>query len=62
MLLIGESPDLHKPTDDTVINPLYDTITDVHCRRPVAELTRYYEEVDIIPEVKMTQNSAYVVS
>ena len=59
---IGESSELHKPTNDAVVNPNYHNNTDNHCRTPVGELTRFYEEVDVLSEVKMTQNPAYVVS
>ena len=57
---IGESSELHKPA--AVVNPNYHNNTDDHCRTPVGELTRFYEEVDVLSEVKMTQNPAYVVS
>ena len=59
-MLCTETLELHKPPNDTVINPIYDTITDDHRRRPV-EQTRHYDEVDILPEVKVTQDSAYAV-
>ena len=52
---VGTFSGLHKSTKDT-INPLY---TDDHCKKPVEEVTTYYEEMDISPEVKMTQNPAY---
>ena len=61
IMLCIETLELHKPPNDTVINPTYQTIMDDHHRRPVGELTRRYEEVDILPEVKVTQDSAYAV-
>ena len=56
---IGTSSELHKPSKDTV-NPLYHTITDDHCKKPVEEPVSY-EEVNISPELKMTPNPAYAV-
>ena len=60
-MLCIETLELDKPPNDTVINPIYHTITDDHCRRPVGEQTRHYEEVDILPEVKVAQDSTYAV-
>jgi len=45
------------PTQDT-INPLYNTTTDDHPKKPVVS---HYAEVLIPPEVKMTQNPAYAM-
>ena len=59
-VLLGTSPELHKPTNETVINPLYHTITDDH-KIQVGEPINYYEEVKKPPEVKMTPNPAYAV-
>ena len=54
---VGTSSGLHKSTKD-ITNPLY---TDDRCKKPVEEVTSAYEEMDITPEVKMTQNPAYAV-
>ena len=48
---IGESLQLHKPTNDTVTNPLYHTLPDDHCNKPARKVISYYEEMDILPEV-----------
>ena len=56
-MYVGTSSGLHKSTKD-ITNPLY---TDDHCKKPVEKVTSAYEEIDITPEVKMTQNPAYAV-
>ena len=42
-------------------NPIYDTISDDHSKKPVKEPIGYYAEVIIPTEVKMTINPAYAV-
>ena len=60
MLCIG-TVEIHKPTEDT-INPAYHTvITNYDYRNSLEEPVSYYEEVTKLPEVRMTQNPAYVV-
>ena len=50
MYVLGKSSELYKPTNEDLINPIYDTISDGH-----------YDYVNRSSEVKMTSNSAYAV-
>ena len=56
----GASSGLHRPNEH-VVNPLYHTITDDHCRKSVEKSIDDYEEVNLSSEVKMTPNPAYAV-
>ena len=58
-MCVGTSSELHKPTQCT-INPAYHTITGDHCKEPIGEPVNY-EDVNVPPEVKMTQNTPYAV-
>ena len=59
---IGTSSELREPIEDTVINSVYDTITDDHCKKSVEEPVNYYEEVKRSLEIKITPNPAYTVA
>ena len=61
-MYIGTSSELRSPpTNIEMTNPIYDTISDDHSKKPVKEPIGYYAEVIIPTEVKMTINPAYAV-